>query len=248
MILQRLATSIRKQDWFAVIIETLIVVMGVYLGIQLGNWNAARANAEEYDLAKDRLRSEIVQNIAQLDELEPSLAETIARVRRAISVLKTCDDSPDNFRIVTEGLNELTGTDGVHMRRSALTEMTSDQVLLAQQSLAERDRYRELGYYVDLAMNDGEDYEDAPQQTEPRDLPLVGVGELEAVTTSYYGIDFSGSRRRLELLAPVSEACENRELMNAFYLWESNQAYIPVLYRHLRSQYDLTLNAMGGTP
>ena len=35
MILRRLATSIRKQDWFAVVIETLIVVMGVYLGIQL---------------------------------------------------------------------------------------------------------------------------------------------------------------------------------------------------------------------
>ena len=36
LILRRLATSIRKQDWFAVVIETLIVVMGVYLGIQLG--------------------------------------------------------------------------------------------------------------------------------------------------------------------------------------------------------------------
>ena len=43
MILQRLATSIRKQDWFTVFIETLIVVLGVFLGIQLGNWNEARA-------------------------------------------------------------------------------------------------------------------------------------------------------------------------------------------------------------
>ena len=51
MILRRLVTSIRKQDWFAVVIETLIVVMGVYLGIQLGNWNAARqqqADADRY--------------------------------------------------------------------------------------------------------------------------------------------------------------------------------------------------------
>ncbi len=51
MILQRLAASIRKQDWFTVLIETLIVVLGVFLGIQLGNWNAERANAklgEEY--------------------------------------------------------------------------------------------------------------------------------------------------------------------------------------------------------
>ena len=44
MILRRLTTALRKQDWFTVVIETLIVVMGVYLGIQLGNWNAARGN------------------------------------------------------------------------------------------------------------------------------------------------------------------------------------------------------------
>lgn len=63
MILQRLATSIRKQDWFTVLIETLIVVFGVFIGIQLGNWNEARAGqrlGEEYverllvDLRADR--------------------------------------------------------------------------------------------------------------------------------------------------------------------------------------------------
>ena len=44
MILQRLATSIRKQDWFTVLVETLIVVLGVFLGLQVNNWNAARAD------------------------------------------------------------------------------------------------------------------------------------------------------------------------------------------------------------
>ena len=44
MILQRLATSIRKQDWFTVVIETLIVVFGVFIGLQVNNWNAARAD------------------------------------------------------------------------------------------------------------------------------------------------------------------------------------------------------------
>ncbi|MCH2457688.1 MAG: hypothetical protein MK186_06525, partial [Henriciella sp.] len=42
MILRRLAMSIRKQDWFTVLIETLIVVLGVFLGIQVANWNDAR--------------------------------------------------------------------------------------------------------------------------------------------------------------------------------------------------------------
>ena len=37
MILRRLATSIRKQDWFTVFIETLIVVFGVFIGLQVNN-------------------------------------------------------------------------------------------------------------------------------------------------------------------------------------------------------------------
>lgn len=51
MILQRLATSLRKQDWFTVAVETLIVVFGVFIGLQVNNWNAARVmRADEADL------------------------------------------------------------------------------------------------------------------------------------------------------------------------------------------------------
>ncbi|MCA8899924.1 MAG: hypothetical protein KDA53_01600 [Hyphomonas sp.] len=42
MILRRLTDALRKQDWFTVAIETLIVVLGVFLGLQVNNWNAAR--------------------------------------------------------------------------------------------------------------------------------------------------------------------------------------------------------------
>ena len=40
MILRRLTTALRKQDWFTVVIETLIVVLGVFLGLQVNNWSA----------------------------------------------------------------------------------------------------------------------------------------------------------------------------------------------------------------
>jgi hypothetical protein len=42
MILRRLTNAIRNQDWFTVVIETLIVVFGVFMGIQVANWNAER--------------------------------------------------------------------------------------------------------------------------------------------------------------------------------------------------------------
>ncbi len=39
MILRRLANAIRQQDWFVVTIDILIVVLGVFIGIQMANWN-----------------------------------------------------------------------------------------------------------------------------------------------------------------------------------------------------------------
>ena len=39
MIIQRLGTRLRQQDWLAVTIELLLVMAGVFLGIQMSNWN-----------------------------------------------------------------------------------------------------------------------------------------------------------------------------------------------------------------
>ncbi|WOJ94037.1 hypothetical protein R0135_02430 [Congregibacter variabilis] len=42
MILKRLAGSISRQDWFSVCLEILIVVVGIYLGLQASEWSQNR--------------------------------------------------------------------------------------------------------------------------------------------------------------------------------------------------------------
>ncbi len=42
MILRRLTEHVKAQNWFAVAIDFVIVVAGVFVGIQVSNWNAAR--------------------------------------------------------------------------------------------------------------------------------------------------------------------------------------------------------------
>ena len=46
MIIRRFAEALAKQDWFTVAIEIVIVVIGVFIGIQVANWN---------DDSKDRI-------------------------------------------------------------------------------------------------------------------------------------------------------------------------------------------------
>lgn len=44
MILRRMADAIRTQNWFTVIIEIFIVVIGIFLGLQVTEWNEDRKN------------------------------------------------------------------------------------------------------------------------------------------------------------------------------------------------------------
>jgi hypothetical protein len=43
MILRRLSTSLKEQNWMAIGIEFVLLVVGVFLGIQVANWNVERS-------------------------------------------------------------------------------------------------------------------------------------------------------------------------------------------------------------
>ncbi|MGJ8558970.1 MAG: hypothetical protein ACSHX3_01910 [Litorimonas sp.] len=60
MILRRLSTAVRKQDWFTVAVETLIVVLGVFIGLQVNNWNSARGDQQRESRYMERLAQDFV--------------------------------------------------------------------------------------------------------------------------------------------------------------------------------------------
>ncbi len=61
MILRRLTEAFRKQDWFTVAVETLIVVFGVFIGLQVNNWNNARQDRADEQRFLERLHPDIVR-------------------------------------------------------------------------------------------------------------------------------------------------------------------------------------------
>jgi uncharacterized membrane protein len=46
MILHRLTKSILEQNWLTVAVEIIIVVLGVFLGLQVNNWNEWRIGGQ----------------------------------------------------------------------------------------------------------------------------------------------------------------------------------------------------------
>ena len=59
MILRRLSQSLREQNWTAIVIEFVLLVVGVFLGIQVGNWNQERELRNKAATFTARLREDM---------------------------------------------------------------------------------------------------------------------------------------------------------------------------------------------
>lgn len=59
MIVRRLAQALRDQNWATITIEFVLLVIGVFLGIEAANWNARRAEAARADAYLARLRGNL---------------------------------------------------------------------------------------------------------------------------------------------------------------------------------------------
>ncbi|GJL92754.1 hypothetical protein [Hyphococcus sp.] len=59
MILRRVIAHFRKQEWTAIALDFLIVVVGVFVGLQVSNWNAARQNNDLAASYIERLHGDI---------------------------------------------------------------------------------------------------------------------------------------------------------------------------------------------
>jgi hypothetical protein len=59
MILRRLAENLRQQNWTAIVIEFVLLVVGVFLGIQVSNWNTERETERKARVFTDRLRHDL---------------------------------------------------------------------------------------------------------------------------------------------------------------------------------------------
>ena len=67
MILRRVIEHVKTQNWLAVGLDFLIVVTGVFIGIQVANWNAERQLAAQERAYLAQLREEILVNYGAVD-------------------------------------------------------------------------------------------------------------------------------------------------------------------------------------
>ena len=69
MIKQRLRERLQQHDWVGVTIELVLVILGVFLGIQVANWNEQRKEGAQERAYVARIAQDVNSDVADLDEV-----------------------------------------------------------------------------------------------------------------------------------------------------------------------------------
>ena len=87
MIMRRLSQSLKEQNWTAISVEFVLLVLGVFLGIQAANWNQSRAD-ERLGLAyAARLHTDLARDLAARRALVAYYRDVLVSVERTDALL-----------------------------------------------------------------------------------------------------------------------------------------------------------------
>lgn len=91
MILQRIGNSLRERDWFTVVLEIVIVVVGIFIGLQVDDWNEARKNASQERFYLALIETDITNMLAELSQYNADARGRFDTMSAAVNALAACD-------------------------------------------------------------------------------------------------------------------------------------------------------------
>ncbi len=93
MLLRRITEHVKAQNWFAVALDFVIVVAGVFIGIQVSNWNAARADQQRAQGYLERIGADLDTDVAAIAERAGFWAQVAGYGALGLDYAETGDDA-----------------------------------------------------------------------------------------------------------------------------------------------------------
>ncbi|MBC7770826.1 MAG: hypothetical protein H7124_18760 [Phycisphaerales bacterium] len=91
MLLRRVIAHFRKQEWTAIAIDFVIVVVGVFIGIQVANWNAARVDDQRAHSYLERISDDLDTDLANYADRLQFWSRVSSFGRTALAYAETGD-------------------------------------------------------------------------------------------------------------------------------------------------------------
>lgn len=101
MIVRRIAEQIKHQQWTAIAIELVIVVLGVFIGIQVSNWNQQRIVDQQAAIFTAHLKADLREEDWRYQFLVAYNQEVLANANRAVGALEGTSTLPDEDLLVS---------------------------------------------------------------------------------------------------------------------------------------------------
>ncbi|MEM7327436.1 MAG: hypothetical protein AAF437_01775 [Pseudomonadota bacterium] len=91
MLLRRITKHVKDQNWFAVGLDFLIVVIGVFIGLQVANWNEARLQKADERQLIQRLADEAAELKSALSDYRTVHSDTVEANFEFVKLLEDAD-------------------------------------------------------------------------------------------------------------------------------------------------------------
>ena len=140
MLLRRITEHVKAQNWVAVVLDFLIVVFGIFVGLQVDNWNEERkASAEEREYLL-RLSEDAEGSLAQGRFVRDFIVRSADRAGIVLKTLDECLITAESRGDVANGLYHLGKLFPPYLQMGTIEELRSTGKLAILESTELRDQ------------------------------------------------------------------------------------------------------------
>ena len=209
MLLRRITKHIKDQNWFAVGVDFVIVVVGVFIGIQVANWNDTRNNEAALKASLARLDKEVTQNLDLIHNVLGYYKKGQHNYTRGREALNTCDASNDGQAALEALLFDL------------VSDVQPNFTTVALDQLAGESRYQGLltpQFEADFGAYAGRLREEHEQLTSHYERMWAQHVNYHPAVTAYFPGDneTGGGEWRFALAQPFETVCADTEFRTRF--------------------------------
>jgi len=207
MLLRRIAEHLKAQNWTAVALDFVIVVVGVLIGIELSNWNEDRLRKADDARYLERIENDLVAMKERMNRSRELTAELRDAGMTTLSALSQCRDDPSEREAYENIFKGYQISPPLRIYRAAYDEMTAVGAFarIENEALknaivnvyAEPSEFHEVSGFI------------------RRDLSNAGQILWEKVD---FGFDQSDGRLWMTTRFDMATLCKDRQVRNA--MWE----------------------------
>lgn len=125
MILRRLAKAIAEQNWVTVLLELVIVVLGIFIGLRVTEWNDDRKLKQQEVVYLELLRNDAATMRTQVEARKARREAWAETMLAALSGLESCDETAAARAAVKETLESYQEGPGISIVDATYNEMVS---------------------------------------------------------------------------------------------------------------------------